>query len=43
MSWRGFGSDNHSGVHPQVLDAIAAANTGHAHGYGDDQIGRAHV
>ncbi len=36
MSWRGFGSDNHSGVHPQVLDAIAAANTGHAHGYGDD-------
>lgn len=36
MSWRGFGSDNHSGVHPQVLDAIAAANSGHAHGYGDD-------
>lgn len=36
MSWRGFGSDNHSGVHPQVLEAIAAANSGHAHGYGDD-------
>ena len=34
--WRGFGSDNHSGVHPEVLAAIAEANTGHAHAYGDD-------
>jgi threonine aldolase len=35
-SWRGFGSDNHSGVHPEVLAAIAEANSGHAHAYGDD-------
>jgi threonine aldolase len=34
--WRGFGSDNQSGVHPDVLSAIAEANTGHAHAYGDD-------
>src|SRR3712207_5594732 len=34
---RGFGSDNHAGVLPHVLDAIAAANDGtHAHSYGDD-------
>lgn len=33
---RGFGSDNHAGVHPEVLEAIAAANVGHAHSYGDD-------
>jgi threonine aldolase len=35
-AWRGFGSDNHAGVHPEVLSAIAEANTGHAHAYGDD-------
>jgi threonine aldolase len=35
-AWRGFGSDNHSGVHPEVLAAIAEANVGHAHAYGDD-------
>ena len=35
-AWRGFGSDNHSGVHPEVLSAIAEANVGHAHAYGDD-------
>lgn len=34
--WRGFGSDNHSGVHPEVLSAIAEANVGHAFAYGDD-------
>jgi threonine aldolase len=33
---RGFASDNHAGVHPQVLEAIAAANRGHASAYGDD-------
>jgi len=33
---RGFGSDNHAGVLPAVLDAIAAANVEHAHSYGDD-------
>jgi len=36
MTWRGFGSDNHSGVHPEVLAAITATNDGHAHPYGDD-------
>jgi len=36
-AWRGFGSDNHSGVHPEVLAAIVDANTGHAHAYGDDE------
>lgn len=36
MSFRGFGSDNHAGVTPEVLAAIAAANDGHAHAYGDD-------
>lgn len=33
---RGFGSDNHSGVHPRFLDAITKANTGHAPSYGTD-------
>jgi threonine aldolase len=36
MMWRGFGSDNHSGVHPEVFAAMMAANVGHAHAYGDD-------
>lgn len=31
-----FGSDNHSGVHPRVLEAIAAANAGPAVAYGLD-------
>ncbi|HEX7503187.1 MAG TPA: aminotransferase class I/II-fold pyridoxal phosphate-dependent enzyme, partial [Acidobacteriota bacterium] len=31
-----FGSDNHSGVHPRVLEAIAAANVGPAVAYGMD-------
>ena len=33
---RGFASDNASGVHPEVLDAIARANEGHVPAYGDD-------
>jgi len=37
MSTRGFASDNHAGVLPEVLDAIAAANTGHAASYGGDE------
>ena len=32
-----FASDNHAGAHPEVLDAIAAANAGHAGSYGSDQ------
>ncbi len=31
-----FGSDNHSGVHPRILEAIAAANQGPAVAYGMD-------
>jgi threonine aldolase len=34
---RGFGSDNHSGIHPRILDAIARANVEHAKRYGDDE------
>jgi threonine aldolase len=35
-SARGFASDNYSGVHPEVLEAIAAANGGHQISYGED-------
>ena len=31
-----FASDNHAGAHPEVLEAIAAANAGHAGAYGAD-------
>lgn len=34
--WRGFGSDNQAGAHPEVIEALIAANEGHAHAYGDD-------
>lgn len=34
---RGFASDNASGVHPDVMTAIAGANVGHAHAYGYDE------
>ena len=33
---RGFASDNYSGVHPEVLAAIGAANEGHQSSYGND-------
>ena len=33
---RGFASDNYSGVHPEVLTAIADANDGHQVSYGED-------
>ncbi|MCK5808493.1 low specificity L-threonine aldolase [bacterium] len=33
----GFGSDNHSGIHPAILQALIDANSGHAHSYGDDR------
>ncbi|BDZ64468.1 threonine aldolase family protein [Agromyces mangrovi Wang et al. 2018] len=33
---RGFASDNYSGVHPEVLQAIANANDGHQIAYGED-------
>jgi threonine aldolase len=35
---RGFASDNCSGIHPEVLAAIVAANAGHQPSYGDDEI-----
>lgn len=34
---RGFGSDNHSGISPEILAALAAANHDHALAYGDDE------
>jgi threonine aldolase len=34
---RGFASDNYSGIHPEVLAAIAVANGGHQVAYGEDQ------
>jgi threonine aldolase len=36
-SVRGFASDNYSGVHPEVLAALAAANEGHQVSYGEDE------
>jgi len=35
--YRGFASDNYAGAHPEVLDAIAAANGGHQISYGEDE------
>ncbi|MCB0351755.1 MAG: threonine aldolase, partial [Bdellovibrionales bacterium] len=32
-----LGSDNHSGVHPQLLKAIIDANVGHSPAYGTDE------
>lgn len=34
---RGFASDNYAGVHPDVLEAMAAANGGHQVAYGEDE------
>ncbi len=34
---RGFGSDNHSGVSPEIIEAINNANHDHALAYGDDE------
>ena len=33
---RAFASDNYSGVHPEILDALTAANQGHQVAYGED-------
>jgi threonine aldolase len=35
---RGFASDNNSGIHPEILSALSAANEGHAVGYGGDDL-----
>lgn len=37
---RSFASDNNSGVHPKVMQALAAANCGHCVAYGDDPFTR---
>lgn len=37
MVTKGFASDNNSGVHPVILQAIADANKGHVTAYGDDE------
>ena len=34
---KSFGSDNHASAHPEVIQAIAAANAGDAHPYGADE------
>ncbi|WP_327587097.1 beta-eliminating lyase-related protein [Nonomuraea sp. NBC_00507] len=34
---KSFASDNHAGVHPDILEAMAAANHGDAPAYGGDQ------
>lgn len=34
---RGFGSDNHSGVHPELLKAVVEANVDHEPSYGTDE------
>jgi len=33
---RSFGSDNHSGIHPDILKSISDVNDNHAIAYGDD-------
>lgn len=40
---RSFASDNNAGIHPKVLQAIAAANRGHVVGYGSDPYTEAAV
>ena len=34
----GFGSDNHSGVHPKILEALAQVNASHTASYGMDPL-----
>ncbi|MDL2207877.1 low specificity L-threonine aldolase [Desulfovibrio sp. OttesenSCG-928-M16] len=36
-----FASDNNSGVHPLIIDALEAANVGNASSYGDDEYTQA--
>ena len=38
MTRRSFASDNNAGVHPEVIEAIKAANDGHVVAYGSDPI-----
>lgn len=34
---KGFGSDNHASVHPEILKSLSSCNEGHAHSYGLDE------
>lgn len=36
--WRGFASDNYAGVHPEIMSAMHAVNTGHEIAYGEDTV-----
>lgn len=36
--WRGFASDNYTGIHPEILAAIQSVNAGHQISYGDDVV-----
>lgn len=36
MPKRSFASDNNAGVHPEIIEALRAANEGHVKGYGND-------
>ncbi|NQZ00659.1 MAG: threonine aldolase, partial [Bdellovibrionales bacterium] len=33
-----FGSDNHSGVHPKILQSLTEVNLSHAPSYGTDDV-----
>ena len=35
---KGFGSDNHSGIHPELLKSIIESNVDHAPSYGTDDV-----
>jgi len=35
-SYRGFASDNYAGAHPEIIEAVQAANEGHVTAYGED-------
>lgn len=37
---KSFASDNYSGVHPIIMDAIMKANSGHVSSYGNDELTR---
>jgi threonine aldolase len=41
MQKKTFASDNYSGVHPAIMDALLKANTGHAPSYGADEYTKA--
>lgn len=35
-NYRGFASDNYAGAHPEIIEAVQAANEGHVTAYGED-------